>query len=482
MPETVLPIDPSLTLRSAFAAQAGTRGECPALWIPDQQRFLNWADLFAWAGQLGNLIRREQAVGDPSDFWVAHSVRNSVDDVIVALACQLEQWVEIPIDVTGGNAYVQQCREKTSALWIDEDHKRELVQRAWQRTVVEKGPRPELLAREGDVNRDALVLWTSGTSGNPKGVVLSQRSLSGNAAAKLAAVPQQQSDVRLTVLSIAHAYARTCDLGTWLLSGCRLALGRGFDDWQCWAKELEPTHCNTVPSLAERMLREDCVPASLSCLGCGGAALTDDAFSEWLHRGVAVIQGYGLTEAGPVVASQTPRDSMPQRVGRVVAGWQTRLDGARLFVRGPHVMTRYLGDPTATAERIDAEGWLDTGDLIDLDARSGQLRILGRADDRIVLSNGFVVDPHGVELQLVALDGIRTAVVTPSDEGRGVDWWLETDPGVSLPPLQTVTDRLANWEKPRQIRCFSIPQASRGGLFNRKGAIRRKAMQRFLCG
>jgi long-chain acyl-CoA synthetase len=196
---------------------------------------------------------------------------------------------------------------------------------------------------------------------------------------------------------------------------------------------------------------------------------------------VVVIQGYGLTEAGPVIASQTPNDSLAGLAGRIVGGWQHRIDRGRLWVRGRHIMNGYLWDPAATSVRIDPDGWLDTGDLVERDDETEQLRILGRADDRIVLSNGHVVDPLAIETRLTRIPGIATAVVARTDDGRGIEWWLEPhESSAPLPPLRAVVETLPAWERPRRIRSFQVSPAERQSVFNRKGAVRRGPMLRLL--
>jgi long-chain acyl-CoA synthetase len=421
---------------------------------------------------------------------LVHTVSQSLEDLLVTLACQFAGLVEVPIDAAGGDAYVRTCRQRGGGCWLGDEDKRRFVRQAFHAILTgdDPGGGSDSIGSIGDdrvdPSADALVLWTSGTSGEPKGVVHSHTSLLRNAEAKLAAVPQSPDDLRLTLLSIAHAYARTCDLGTWLLSGCRLAIARGFDGWSELAGPLQPTLCNMVPSLAERVLAGGAVPSSLRLLGCGGAALSAASFERWRRRGVTVIQGYGLTEAGPVICSQTPEDSQPERVGRLVRGWESRLDAAgRLFVRGPHLMDRYLDAPALTEARLDAAGWLDTGDMVRRCGETGQLRILGRADERIVLANGYTVDPAWIERRVQTLAGVRTAVVTVASHRRGVELWLEI---ASRPPsteqLETAFAPLAAWERPLRVRHFTVPGDRRAELFNRKGAVRRRPMLRFLDG
>ncbi|MCS7471010.1 acyl--CoA ligase [Stieleria sp. ICT_E10.1] len=453
---------------------------------------VTWAELGRWVKAVAALLRSSYPHQGP----LMHVVRNTPADVVIALACQAAGIIEIPVDVDGGADYLASCRRKIDGEWLDDPAKQELVRRGYE--SVHRAPGPSVVAELPQVSptEDALVLWTSGTSGDPKGVVLSHASQLLNAAAKLRSVPQAKTDLRLTVLSIAHGYARTCDLGTWLLSGCTLAIARGFEGWQCVCQRRAPTLCNLVPSLAGRVLESGTVPPSLRLVGCGGAAMTEDQFWRWGERGVTVIQGYGLTEAGPVIASQTPDDSIPGHAGRFVDGWEHRLDEepvgergpneakpaeGRLFVRGPHLMRGYWQDPEATARRIDAAGWLDTGDRVRICPSTRQLQILGRCDDRIVLSNGHKIDPLGLEQRLVAIKGVRTAVVSAGAERRSVEFWVETtESTLPMPEIDAIVRTLPRWEQPKRIRRLEFPENLRQQLLNRKGAIRRSEMLRYL--
>ncbi len=159
-------------------------------------------------------------------------------------------------------------------------------------------------------------------------MTLSYDNLFQNASGKLLAVPQTPGDVRLTLLPIWHAYARTCDLITWLLSGCSLAIGFGFADWLRLAPIVRPTLINTVPSMAQRIADTEFASRSTSrlhLLGCGGAAMSEALFDPFTDRGITVIQGYGLTEASPVICSATPQNARPGYVGCPIAGCETRI-------------------------------------------------------------------------------------------------------------------------------------------------------------
>ena len=442
----------------------------PALLLSPNANVESGRDVLTWF-QLSTQVNRtatelSRRCSDASPTFVAHVVENIWPDIVLGLACQVAGLIEAPIDCGGGAPYIQSCRSDlescpdANVLWIDEAEKSSIM-RGMSADMPHATPLPL---------DDALVLWTGGTTEESKSVVLSQASLHSNAAAKLRAVPQSTTDTRLTLLSISHAYARTSDIGTWLLSGCRLAIARGLAGWEAFAG-LKPTLVNAVPSLADRLI--DCEPDSLRAVGCGGAAMTEDAFSAWTGRGATVIQGYGLTETGPVICSQTPDTSVPLRVGNFVEGWEHRIEHSRLFVRGPHLMSRYLNNPEATRAIFDARGWLDTGDLVHWDDHCQQLEILGRDGDRITLSNGYTVDPVAIENRYSALDGVRTAIVVRAADTRRVELWIEwrSSERVDVSPI---TRSLARWQQPSVTHEFSLPAHLREQWTNRKGILRRQ--------
>ena len=353
---------------------------------------------------------------------LAHACRNEPLDIVLSLAGVAQRILELPIDARLDDRIQEELVATARATWLTGSRRqkwRSLLHHDTSAVTSQNSsagsPFDDLRRRSFDVDptRPSLVLWTSGTTDRPRGVVLSQHNLTSNAQAKWAAVPQSWDDRRLTLLPLAHAYARTSDMGTWLLSGCELQLSlgrRGLTE----ASSFRPTLINAVPQLIEeisaRRLEGDVGLAELRWLGCGGAALSSELFDDLSSQPIEVIQGYGLTEASPVICSSSPGQTLPEHVGPPVASWQTRISGGRLFVRGPGVMLGYLDDPDATARKIDSDGWLDTGDLVQR-ADDGQLKILGRADDVLVLPNGFKVHPSQIEREAIRGGQLRHAVL-----------------------------------------------------------------------
>jgi long-chain acyl-CoA synthetase len=204
---------------------------------------------------------------------------------------------------------------------------------------------------------------------------------------------------------------------------------------------IRPTLINTVPSLADRMLQEDSTSLGLDrlrLLGCGGAAISAPSFHQWKERGVTVIQGYGLTETSPVICSATPENASPGLVGELVAGWESQVRDGQFFVRGAHTMLGYWENAKATSVKVDGDGWLATGDLVEQDAVTGQLRILGRVDDVIVLDNGRKILPAAIERIVEQIEHVRHAMLVNRD---GPQLWFDADDDADDQAIESEIDQ-----------------------------------------
>ncbi|HVC97416.1 MAG TPA: AMP-dependent synthetase/ligase [Pirellulales bacterium] len=270
----------------------------------------------------------------------------------------------------------------------------------------------------------ATILYTSGTTGEPKGVMLSQRNLTSNALATLEAFRQQSSDLRLAWLPLSHIFARTCDLYTSIAGGCQMALADSPEQVTADCRELHPTLINGVPYFYEKVMRylidhrlADLSGALATAFGgrlraacSGGAPLADHVARFYNERGVFLAQGYGLTESSPVITLATPAAMKIGTVGRPAPGVEVKIsDDGEIVTRGSHVMLGYWNKPEATAEVL-SEGWLRTGDLGSLDAE-GFLKITGRKKELIVTSAGKKIVPVHIEALLTADPLIQQAVV-----------------------------------------------------------------------
>jgi long-chain acyl-CoA synthetase len=269
-------------------------------------------------------------------------------------------------------------------------------------------------------NSLATILYTSGTTTAPKGVMLTHGNLLSNALATLSVLPFASGGSVFNWLPLSHVYARTCDFFMSILSGTTLALAESPETAAEDLRTVRPTNMHGVPRFyeklwsAERGTRNaeltDIFGPNVDWLKAGGAPLPPVVAEAYNAAGLALLQGYGMTECAPVIATARKGDHRPGTVGRPIPGVQTRItDDGELLVRGPNTTPGYWKDPAATADLL-RDGWLHTGDLARFEA-DGHLVILGRKTDQIVLSTGKKVEPAPIEALLNADPFIDQAVV-----------------------------------------------------------------------
>ena len=355
---------------------------------------------------------------------VASCLPNGLRWISMDLACQTMGVVHVALDRRLPDAMIARLFEHSCAVHLIRDVGEEMEPEA-ETTVDFASIRDASAKLPGDW--PAQLLYTSGSVGRPKGVLLSHRNLISNARAKLDASPQFATDLRLNILPFTHAYARTCELSTWILSRSRLAI---VSDWESLlevAPELQPTLLNLVPYLATRLAdvleaNSGALGSSLRLLQIGGAAVHEELFRRLELYGLAPVQGYGLTEASPVVCSNQAGSQRPGTVGRAVTGTELRIDEEGvLLVRGPQVMLGYWNDNAATSEAIH-DGWLRTGDLAVQDG-DGMVRILGRQSEQICLTTGYKVSPEEIEALMLS-DGWLEQAVVLGDQQPYISAWV----------------------------------------------------------
>ena len=286
----------------------------------------------------------------------------------------------------------------------------------------------ESLEHQASGNDVATILYTSGTTGEPKGVMLTHDNLISNTFGILADNGQEPEDLRLSLLPWSHIFARTCDIYCWIASGCQFAIAENREKILDNCQELKPTLINAVPyffdKLYQTLAEKDATktPGSLKqLLGgrirvccSGGAALPGHVEELFRHEQIALLSGYGLTETSPVITISTLQENRSGTVGKPLRDVEIRIatDG-EILTRGPHIMKGYYNKPVATNEVI-RDGWLHTGDLGTL-SDDGCLTITGRKKEMIVLSTGKNVSPVNLELMLVDIPLILRAFVLGND-------------------------------------------------------------------
>lgn len=270
----------------------------------------------------------------------------------------------------------------------------------------------------------ATILYTSGTTGEPKGVMLTQGNLASNACATIEAFGCGENQLRLNFLPLSHVFARTCDLYCWLVEGSRLAIAESRESVIPDCQALQPTYLNGVPYFYDKVYRALCgmgkqdTPGALRALlggaiekcCAGGAALPDHLYDYFQGQGVPLLQGYGLSESSPVITLSTVEHNRRRSCGRAIPGIELQIaDDGEIMTRGPHVMTGYYQNEAATKEVL-SDGWLATGDLGRLDA-DGFLYITGRKKEILVTSGGKNIAPVYLESLLTQDPIILQAMV-----------------------------------------------------------------------
>jgi long-chain acyl-CoA synthetase len=288
-----------------------------------------------------------------------------------------------------------------------------------------EGQRLEQVARETLSPRSlATILYTSGTTGEPKGVMLTQGNIATNACTTIEASGYLPDQVRLNFLPLSHIFARTCDLYCWLVEGSRMALAESRETVIADCQAIHPTCLNGVPYFYDKVYRVLCErgrqnePGALrEILGgnierccAGGAALPDHLYEYYHAHGVCLLQGYGLSETSPVMTISTPTHHRRGSCGRPIPGIEVKIasDG-EILTRGPHVMEGYYQNAAASADVLH-DGWLSTGDLGRLDDE-GFLYITGRKKEILVTSGGKNIAPVYLESLLTQDPLILQAMV-----------------------------------------------------------------------
>jgi long-chain acyl-CoA synthetase len=333
----------------------------------------------------------------------------------------------------------------------------------------EAGP---LQKRAGDPHALASIVYTSGTTGRPKGVMLSHYNMMSIAHSALTMIDVFQEDLFLSFLPLSHTLERTAGYYLPVMSGSGVAYARSILQLAEDLQNIRPTVLIAVPRIFERVFARiqgqmekqsalkralfnlttdvgwqrfqrlqkragwhprllawpllnrlvagkvtDKLGGRLRMAVSGGAPLSPSVARIFIGLGVPILQGYGLTETSPVISVNVPDDNEPASVGVPLNGVEVRVgDNEELLVKTPGMMQGYWNNHVATAEIIDADGWLHTGDQVRIE--DGHIFITGRLKDILVMSNGEKIPPMDMELAICLLPAVEQALVI----GEGESW------------------------------------------------------------
>jgi long-chain acyl-CoA synthetase len=344
-----------------------------------------------------------------------------------------------------------------------------------------------------EVAPDALaaLIFTSGTAGSPRAAMLSHGNLLANIEqGQSAAARITSDDVVYGVLPMFHIFGLNVVLGLTLASGAAVVLVQRFDPSTAMdtIRQRKVTVVPGAPPLWVEFSHCDDAPADSFAgvrLALTGAAKMPEQATRRLRQrfGVHLAEGYGLTEASPVVTSSAGLPMKVGSVGKVLDGITVRLvdesgddvlqgDAGEIWVKGPNVFQGYLDDPAQTARVLTADGWLRTGDIAVTDD-DGYLYLVDRAKDLIIVS-GFNVYPAEVEEVIAehpAVAEVGVAAVAHPHTGEAVKAWVVVRPGMSLDEDTLVAwcnERLARYKCPSKILFVDqLPRNVSGKLLRR---------------
>jgi acyl-CoA synthetase (AMP-forming)/AMP-acid ligase II len=344
-----------------------------------------------------------------------------------------------------------------------------------------------------DPDADVVVLpYSSGTTGFPKGVMLTHRNLVANICQTEPPHTTSEKDVIIGVLPFFHIYGMTVIMNIALCRGATVVTMPRFDlgEFLRFMQEYEVTRAYLVPPIVLALAKQPAVDqfdlSKLEVIMSGAAPLGGDLAGEVANRlGCLVMQGYGLTETSPVthmIPDDEPGKNRAGSIGFPIPNTECKFvdvtDGrelgpnetGELWIRGPQVMKGYLNNPEATAATIDDEGWLHTGDTASAD-EDGYFFIVDRLKE-LIKYKGFQVPPAELEAILLSHPSVADAAVIPipdEEAGEIPKACVVLTEEVSADDLMSyVAERVAPHKKIRRVEVVEeIPKSPSGKILRR---------------
>lgn len=351
--------------------------------------------------------------------WLGH---NSWDQIATLVACERLGAVLLPLNWRLSAAELARIVQHAGAGQLMGTPELEgLAQEVLSRGTLHPGP------VEGVEDGDLLLVYTSGTTGQPKGVLHTRAGMQANAVAAVAAQGFDAGTRVLSVLPLFHVGGLCIQTLPALAVGAKVSLQPRFEPgaWFDAVEQWRPTTTLLVPAVMRSLIEHPrWARADLSSLQFvnSGSQIVPLALIRAFHdRGVPVAQVYGATETGPVSIVLKPEEALahPGLAGRPALGVQVRLaaDG-EILLRGPNLMRGYHRSSPHERPAFDAEGWFHTGDLAQLHA-DGLYEVVGRSKE-LIISGGENIHPAEIEQRVAAMSGVADcAVVGVADERWG---------------------------------------------------------------
>ena len=423
-------------------------------------------DLAAASAQLAHAIR---ARGVAPDDRVVVQTRKCPEVIALHLATVRLGAVYVPLNT----AYTPQevaglVADAEPSLVVDDAVLDQLLAEA-------RSHSPEFANTPRPASAPASMLYTSGTTGRPKGAVLSQGNLIAACTTLVDAWGFDEDDVLLHILPLFHTHGLFVAAYCSLASGSQLILREAFDPADVVTHLPHATVLMGVPTHYTRLLAEPSfthdTAGSIRLFTSGSAPMlvgTHEAFTE--RTGHVILERYGMTETCMLTSNPLEGVRKPGTVGPPLPGVEVRIvdgDPGAIQVRGPNVFDGYWRRPELRDTEFTADGWFVTGDLGRFDA-DGYLEIIGRSKD-LVITGGLNVYPKEVEEVLDALPGVLESAVVglpDADFGEAVTAAVVAEPDASLDPehlRELARERLAAFKVPKAIHVLdALPRNAMG--------------------
>lgn len=313
-------------------------------------------------------------------------------------------------------AVKEKCPELKNLICMQENNDGALV--LWEQLQENQG------SYEKELEPDSLctILFTSGTTGKSKGVMLTHRNLTDNAVCldmKIA-----PGTVSMTLLPINHVYCLTMDIIKGLYIGMVICINDSIMRVKKNMKLFKPEIILLVPLVIEsiyaqlkeaggvlpkKMVAKAAFGGNLRVICSGGAYLDPDYVERFKDYGITILQGYGMTECSPVISTNLEWDSKAGSVGKLLPNCEAKVVDNELWIKGSSVMQGYYKMPEETSEAL-SDGWLRTGDLGYVD-EDNFVYLTGRKKNLIILANGENVSPEELENELSSFELIKEILV-----------------------------------------------------------------------
>ena len=445
-------------------------------------------DLAEASARVAGELTRDGA--DLAEARVAFLVPPSFAHVVVSRGIWLAGGVAVPLATSHPPAELEYViRDADAAIVIGAGRHRDALEAIAAATGARFVYTPDLLATDAAPmavappapERRAMIVYTSGTTGKPKGAVTTHGNLTAQMASLIEAWEWTPDDIALLVLPLHHVHAIVNVLGCALAAGASCEILPQFDADRAWDRLAsgEITVLSAVPTIYHRLIASyDAAPPAVQrarrdgsrrvrLMMSGSAALPVRTLERWREiTGHTLLERYGMTELGMVLSNPLHGDRRPGSVGTPLPGVEVRLVDGELEVRGPGVFLEYWRRPQETRDAFH-DGWFRTGDVAVVE--DGSYRLLGRSNVDIIKTGGFKVSALEVEEAIREHPAVADCAVTAAaDEewGERVAASVELRPGatLTLDELQAFTrPRLAPYKIPRELRCVeALPRNAMG--------------------